>query len=279
MREFPKGGIIGRAVSFGKALADMQVPVYASHACYFLVLALFPMLVLLLSLIRYTGLEVESLTQLLSGVIPEILLPAARKLIISTYRSTTGTVVSVSALTALWSASRGIYGLITGLNAIYGVTENRGYFYTRGVSILYTFLFLLVLVLTLVLHVFGGALLQMLSVEESPFFQFLSEALDLRFILLLAVQTLLFTAVFTVLPNRRNKVGDSLPGALFAAIGWQVFTDLYSMYVAYFSGYSNIFGSVYAVALSMLWLYCCVSIVFYGGGLNQYLFQSRMQRK
>ena len=279
MREFPKGGIIGRTLSFGRALADMQVPVYASHACYFLVLALFPMLVLLLSLVRYTGLEVESLIQLLRGVIPEILLPAARKLIISTYRSTTGTVVSVSALTALWSASRGIYGLITGLNAIYGVTENRGYFYTRGVSLLYTFLFLLVLVLTLVLHVFGGTMLQMLSVAESPFFQFLSEALDLRFFLLLAVQTLLFTAVFTVLPNRRNKVADSLPGALLAAIGWQVFTDLYSMYVAHFSGYSNIFGSVYAVALSMLWLYCCVSIVFYGGGLNQYLFQCRMQRK
>lgn len=279
MREFPKGGMIGKAIAFGKTLAAMQVPVYASHACYFLVLALFPMLVLLLSLIRYTGLEVELLTQLLSGVIPEILMPAARKLIISTYRSTTGTVVSVSALTALWSASRGIYGLITGLNAIYGVTENRGYFFTRGVSILYTFLFLLVLVLTLVLHVFGGALLQMLPVADSPFFQFLSEALDLRFFLLLAMQTLLFTAVFTVLPNRRNKVSDSLPGALLAAIGWQVFTDLYSMYVVHFSGYSNIFGSVYAVALSMLWIYCCVSIVFYGGGLNQYLLHARGQRQ
>lgn len=277
MREFPKGGMIGKAIAFGKTLSSMQVPVYASHACYFLVLALFPMLVLLLSLIRYTGLEVELLTQLLSGVIPEILMPAARKLIISTYRSTTGTVISVSALTALWSASRGIYGLITGLNAIYGVTENRGYFFTRGVSILYTFLFLLVLVLTLVLHVFGGALLRMLPVAESPFFLFLSEALDLRFFLLLAVQTLLFTAVFTVLPNRRNRVSDSLPGALLAAIGWQVFTDLYSMYVTHFSGYSNIFGSVYAVALSMLWIYCCVSIVFYGGGLNQYLLQARGQ--
>ena len=38
-----------------------------------------------------------------------------------------------------------------------------------------------------------------------------------------------------------------------------------------FSGYANIFGSVYAVALSMLWLYFCISIVFYGDALNHYL--------
>ena len=279
MWELPKDGLPGKCVHLVRYLVDKRISLHASSACYFLALSVFPMLVLLLSLIRYAGLEVENLTQLLSGVIPEILMPAARKLIISTYRSTTGTVVSVSALTALWSASRGIYGLITGLNAIYGVTEDRGYFFTRGVSILYTFLFLLVLVLTLVLHVFGGALLQMLPVADSPFLLFLSEALDLRFFLLLAMQTLLFTAVFTVLPNRRNRVSDSLPGALLAAIGWQVFTDLYSMYVAHFSGYSNIFGSVYAVALSMLWIYCCVSIVFYGGGLNQYLLHARGQRQ
>lgn len=274
MREYPKGGIIGKAVALLRWLADLRIPVYASHACYFIILALFPMLVLLLSLIRYTGLGVETLTRVLDGVIPSVLMPAAQKLIVSTYRSTTGAVVSVSALTALWSASRGIHGLMTGLNSIYGVSEDRGYFYTRGVSLLYTFLFLLVLLLTLVLHVFGTTLLQMFPVD-SNLLRFLSEVVDLRFFLLLGVQTVLFTAVFTVLPNRRNKLMDSLPGALFASIGWLVFSDLYSIYVEYFSGYSNIYGSVYAVALSMLWLYCCVSIVFYGGALNQLLSQKQ----
>lgn len=274
MREYPKGGIIGKTVHLLQWLANLRIPVYASHACYFIVLALFPMLVLLLSLIRYTGLEVENLTRILDGVIPDVLMPAAQKLIISTYQSTTGTVVSISALTALWSASRGIHGLLTGLNSIYGVSEDRGYLYTRGVSLLYTFLFLLVLLLTLVLHVFGSTLLQLLPTDDSVL-RFLAEVVDLRFFLLLGVQTVLFTAVFTVLPNRRNKLMDSLPGALLASIGWLVFSDLYSIYVEHFSGYSNIYGSVYAVALSMLWLYCCVSIVFYGGALNQLLMQNR----
>jgi membrane protein len=41
------------------------------------------------------------------------------------------------------------------------------------------------------------------------------------------------------------------------------------------SGYTNIYGSVYAVALSMLWLYFCLSIMFYGGALNQLLIEKR----
>ena len=93
----------------------------------------------------------------------------------------------------------------------------------------------------------------------------------MRFFLLLAAQTALFTTLYMVLPNRRNRFFDSLPGAMFASAGWLIFSDLYSLYVEHFSGYANIYGSVYAVALSMLWLYFCISIVFYGGVLNQYL--------
>ena len=98
---------------------------------------------------------------------------------------------------------------------------------------------------------------------------------DVRFFLLLGIQTLLFTAMFVVLPNKRNKPMDSLPGALLASFGWLVFSDLYSIYVEHFAGLSNIYGSVYAVALSMLWLYCCVSIIFYGGAFNHWLTERR----
>ena len=264
-----------KATGFIKALAQMRIGLHAAYACFFIVLSVFPLLVLLLSLVRYTGLQVTTLTEMLQGVIPQALMGAAERLIVNTYRSTTGALVSVSALTALWSASKGIHGLLAGLNAIYGAEEDRGYFYTRSVSVLYTFAFLLVLLLTLVLHVFGTTLLQVLPVEDVPLLPLLSEIVDLRFFLLLGVQTALFAAVFMVLTNRRNKFMDSLPGALLASIGWLTFSHMYSIYVEHFSNYANIYGSVYAVALSMLWLYCCVSIVFYGGALNCWLMKNK----
>ncbi len=252
-------------------LSGKHIGIYAAGAGYFIVLSVFPLLVLILALLRYTGLQVETLTDLVSGFLPEALIPSAKRLIVSTYRNTSGAVISLSALTGLWSASRGVYGLLTGLNAIYGVKENRGYIYTRGISVFYTFLFLLMLLATLILNVFGTTLLQWLPFENLTLLQFLWEIVDWRFVLMLLLQTGLFTAMFMALPNRKTTFRQSLPGALLSSVGWLVFSDLYSIYVENFSGYANIFGSVYAVALSMLWLYFCISIVFYGGALNQYL--------
>ena len=118
--------------------------------------------------------------------------------------------------------------------------------------------FLLVLLLTLGLHVFGERFLGDRAVELLP-------------LLLLLVQTLLFAAMFRGLPDREGSFCEGLPGALLGALGWLIFTDLYSVYIRRFARLTNVYGSVYAVALSMLWLYCCVSIVFYGALLNRLL--------
>lgn len=257
-----------------KELADFafrqQVGAHAAHASFFMVLAVFPSLILVLSLLRYTGLEVEALTEIIEGIVPDALMPTIKRVIVNAYNNSTGAVVSVSVITALWSSSLGIYGLIAGLNSIYHTEENRGYWLTRGLSILYTFLFLIVLQLTLFFHVFGQSLLAALP-QEGVFWNFLYNVIDLRFFVLFVLQTLLFALMFMFLPNKRNRFMESIPGALLATIGWQVFSNAYSIYVEKFATYTNIYGSVYALALSMLWLYCCVSILFYGGVLNYWL--------
>lgn len=262
MQEYPRGGMIGKTVHAIRAVQALQVPLHAANACYFIVLAVFPALLLLLSLLRYTPLEVERLAEMLYGILPEALAVGAEELILLTFDNTTGMVVGISAVTALWSASRGIYGVLTGLNAIYGVSESRGYLHTRLLSVLYMFAFLVMLLLTLGIHVFSYDLTAFLFPEW---------VVPLRMGVLLTLQTLFFAALFAVLPGGKNGLWESLPGALLAAFGWQIFSDLYSVYIEHFARLSNIYGSVYAVALSMLWLYCCMSIVFYGGALNALL--------
>ncbi len=271
MKELPKGGLLGKVWNYWLQIRQLRIPIHAANTSYFLILSVFPALVLILGILSYTTLDVHNLLGLLEGFLPEALLPEAEFLIINTYENTNKTVVSISAVTALWSASRGIYGLLTGLNAIYRVPENRGYLQVRLLSVCYTFGFLLVLLLTLVLHVFGTGLVKFLSESSMPFLRFLTGIVDLRFFLLVFLQTALFAAMFMALPNRKNSLGDSLPGAFFASIGWLVFSHLFSIYVEHFPAYGHIYGSVYAVALIMLWLYFCISIVFYGGVLNRLL--------
>ncbi len=275
MKEFFQKGRIGKLMHSVKAISELNIPVYAANAGYFIILAIFPLLILLMSLLRHTGLEVEVLLEILDRVIPRALMDKAEGLIHSIYVNSNGTVVGLSAVTALWSASRGVHGLRVGLNAIYGVEENRGYLFSRGISVIYTFAVLVVLLLTLTLHVFGNLLLQWLRIMESPMMTFLAGIVDFRFFLLLGIQTLIFTLMYVAVPSRRNRFLDSVPGALLASIGWLVFSDVFSIYVENFSNYANVYGSVYAVALSMLWLYCCLSIVFYGGALNRYLFREK----
>lgn len=243
MREFPKGGLIGKSVHLWRRISVLRVNLYAANASFFMVLAVFPGLLLLLGLLRYTPLEVERLGELLAGFLPEALAEGAEELILLTYDNTSGLTLGLSAVTTLWSASRGIYGMITGLNAVYQVDENRSWFHVRLLSVVYTFAFLLVLLLTLIFHAFGMGLL--------------------------VLQTMIFTAMYMVLPSGQNRFLDALPGALLASSGWLVFSDLYSIYVTNFAHLSNVYGSVYAVALSMLWLYFCMDIVFYGGVLNR----------
>ena len=278
MHRFPKGGIIGKTVHLGRAVADLKIPLYAANASFFIVMAVFPALLLLLGLLRYTPLEVERLGEMLQGLLPEVLLEPAEELILLTYDKTSASAVGLSALTTLWSASRGIYGLLTGLNAVYGVCERRGYIRTRCISLVYTFGFLVVLLLTLGLHVFGTGLAALMKRTSGPFLRFLLGLIDVRFFLLLALQTAVFAAMFMVLPNRKSGFRNALPGALLASGGWLVFSDLYSVYVERFARLTNVYGSVYAVALSMLWLYCCVSILFYGGALNSFLIKNIEKR-
>lgn len=253
-------------------ITSMRIPVYAAYACYFLALAVFPALLLILASLRYTPLSAVDLIALLENILPKALMPAAESLIVSTYYNSSSAVVSVSALTALWSASRGIHGLLTGLNNIYGVQEDRGYFYTRIISVAYMFVFLLVLLLTLVIQVFGQTLSDRIWSVQHPLVQLLVQVIDWRSVWLLIVQVLVFAAIYMVLPNRRNRFFASLPGAVVAAFGWQAFSNVFSWYVDEVLGnYTNIYGSIYTVALGLLWIYCCMSILLFGGVLNRLL--------
>lgn len=254
-----------------QTLKEMHISTHAAHACFFLILSIFPTLVLIFGLLRYTALQPEDLLDLVSGLLPGALLPHAWNLIRSAYENTSKLVVSVSALTALWSAGRGVYALQAGLNAVYGIHEDRNWLQKRLLCMAYTFLFILVLLLTLVLHVFGNTVALLL--RQRMLLHLWTDLAGIRFLLLVLVQTLLFCALFMYLPDKRFSFRSGFPGALFSCFGWMSVSTAFSLYVEYFPRYANIFGSVYAVALAGFWLYICISIVFYGAVLNRILWK------
>ena len=273
MQLFSSGGPAGKTIRLYREVRALHISTYAGYASFFIILAVFPTLVLTLGLLRYTPLSAQNLMDLMGGFLPGALWGYAWDLLKGAYANTTRTVLSVSALAALWSAGKGIYGLMKGLNAIYGVTIHRSWLRTRLLCAVYMVAVLLVLLLTLVLHVFGNTLIRFLLHRGGGLSRLATELLGLRYFLLVSVQTLLFAAVFMYLPARNNRFLESLPGALFGSFGWMTVSGLFSRYVEESAGYASIFGPVYVVALSMLWLYFCVNALFYGAVMNRYLMK------
>lgn len=272
MGELPKGGLIGKA----RALAKLRVSLYAANAGFFLLLSLFPGLLLVLELLRATPLAVEDLLALVENLLPLALVDAARELVIGAWQNAGYSALGISALAAVWSASRGMQGLVQGLNAVYGREESRGYLRSRLVSLGYTFAFFPVLVITLVLHGLGSGIIGVLTMVDDPVVIFLVDHINLRLFLLLLLQGGVFALMYLVLPEGSGRLRECLPGALLAAAGWQVLSELYTVYAARVASYAHVYGPVYAVALGMLWLYLCMSILLYGGALNRYLVEKNI---
>lgn len=265
-------------VRFIRRIALFRVPLYAANASFYLVLSVFPAILFVLALLPHTGLTEAHLLSALHGVIPSVFEPALEWVIRDLGSNSSLTLIPVSAIMAIWSSSRGVYCIKTGLNAIYGERESRGYVYTRLVSVLYTVLLLAALLLTLVLHVFGSQLTAWIAGKHVPILRLLSRVLRFRGLVLFALLTLLFWAILCVFPNRRIPLLRALPGAAGASLGWLVFSSLFSVYVQHFGSYSVFYGSLAGIAMAMLWLYVCMSILFYGGVLNCLLFERRSQQ-
>lgn len=271
MHPFFQKGPAGRTVRLFRDIRDLHISTYAGYASFFIILSVFPTLVLTLGLLRYTPLSLQNLMDMAEGFLPSALYGYVWDILAGAYANTTRTVLSVSALAALWSAGKGIYGLMKGLNAIYEVAGQVGWLRTRLLCAVYMVALLMMLLLTLVLQVFGNTLIRFLIHRGGSLSRLATELLGLRYFLLVSVQTLLFTAVFMYLPSRNNRFLESLPGGLFGSFGWMTVSGLFSRYVERSNGYASIFGPVYALALAMLWLYFCVNALFYGGVLNRWL--------
>ena len=251
-------------------LRPMAIPLHSAYTAFFLILSLFPALTILLNWLSYAQISLPALLDFLDGYLPGPLLSTAEDLIRSSHRHRSGAILSLSVPATLWSASRGMFGILSGLGAVYGRQTEGGYWRRRSISVLYTALFLVVLVLTLVLHIFGTSLLDFLSMTTDPVVLVVMRLVDLRFVLLLLLQTALFTAMYALLSGRRRRARDCFSGAVIASLGWMIFSRIFSVYMTYFTNYSNIFGSIYALVLGMLWLYFCICILFYGSAWNRY---------
>ena len=256
------------------SILDDKISVYAAQVSFFVIISAIPVIMLLIPLIQFlVPFSQNTITSTILAVLPSS--PEMQNFVTSilndVYTNSAGTIVSVSALTTLWSASKGIYSLQQGLNNIAAAKETRNIVVQRLLSIVYTLGFIFVLIFTLGVLLFGNRL-QLLLESHFPDLAYFSEIIILfRTGLSIALFMLFFVLIYTILPNQKLSFWKQIPGAAFTTAGWMIFSYVYSLYIDYIANFSYIYGSLTAIILLMLWLYICMNIVFIGAELNKML--------
>ncbi len=253
---------------YARQFGSYHISTYAASASFFIITAIFPFFMLLLSIISYTSFDPQALLDMISPMLPASFLPLLSSL---SEGMLTGSVtaLSVSLVATLWSASKSMLGLLNGLNAIADVNDTRNFIFKRIACIGYMLVLIMGLILNLGLRVFGQHILSILQRYLPRLARIFSSVMNFRGLTLFLVMALVFALIYTFFPNKKMRFYMQVPGALFTSLAWMGFSALFSIYVNNFSSFSTLYGGLGALILVMLWLYFCMSIVFIGAVINR----------
>lgn len=267
--------LLGRG--FLRKLKEDHINAYAAQTAYFLILSFIPVIMMLLTLIKYTPVTKADLLSTAVDMLPSSIDPLIISIIDEVYNKSKA-VISISAITAAWSAGKGVMSIIQALNTINDVEERNGYIIIRLRAAFYMVLFVVAVVLSLIIVVFGNKILMIIETQYPFVSRLTSMFSEVKNFAVLFVLTLLFWIMFKFIPRKKVKKTKQLPGAMLAAFLWTVFSYGFSIYIDISSGFANMYGSLTTIILVMLWLYGCMYIMLVGAEINSY-FQDMFHKK
>ena len=171
---------------------------------------------------------------------------------------------------ALWSAGRGMFSVARGLNRVNGRGRRHWYVFNRLICCGYTILFIAVCLMSMGLLVFGRTLQNFIQSHFPLIAPFTGYVIQLRQLWGAAILLIFFLGIYCLVPDQKESVKVALPGAVFSTTGWMLFSLAFSLYFNFTGGknYSYMYGSLAAIALSFLWFYICICILFMGAEIN-----------
>ncbi|MBE5921812.1 MAG: YihY/virulence factor BrkB family protein [Lachnospiraceae bacterium] len=260
---------IVKIIAFMQRMREDNVGVYAAQSSFFLILSMFPIIMLILTIIANTSLTMDSVLGL-QEYLPTDIAPLYKSVVTELYASANGAIISITAVTAVWSASKGVLSVIRGLNSVYHIEESRNYFVLRFIAMFYTVIIVVSIIFSLIVLVFGNSILVLLSQYVPIIYNVISHIFRSRTLISFIILTLLFVFAYQMVRVKDMKFLSYLPGAIFSSLGWILFSYFFSLYIKYSSSFSYMYGSLTAVVVMMLWFYINMYIVFIGAEINVY---------
>lgn len=260
--------------SFIQTFTEDNISVYGAYASFYVIISLVPVLMIGLMIIgRFVTFTSEDFVNFMGNNLPRSVIVFVAYLIDEILANDSFSLFSASAVTLLWTASRGVVAVAKGLDKVYRTAEKSSFIKTNIYGLFYTVIFFAAIFSSLLVMVFGNTIGNFIGQIFPLAIDVVNTVLSATPVVSLLLLTLLFCCMYTFLPNRKLKFKKQIPGAIFASSGWMIFSLLFSLYFDNFSDRSYLYGSLTAIVLLMLWIYCCMIFIFLGGELNRFLMQ------
>lgn len=245
----------------------------SAQLSYYFLLALFPALLFLTSLLGSLAGADSQLRQGLFNYLAAVLPGDASKLIAKTVTDVTqssgGGKLSFGILATLWAASNGMGAISDSLNAAYDLKETRPWWKVRLTAVGLTLALTLLIVTSLVLVLYGGDIAEAVSMKVGLGQTFEMAWKILQWPVALIFVLIAFALIYYFAPDAHDQDWKWVtPGAIVGVLLWLLISFAFKAYLSYFNSYSATYGSLGAVIILMLWFYFTGTAILVGGEIN-----------
>jgi membrane protein len=247
---------------------------WAAALTYYGLLALFPALIALVSILGLFG-NPATTTKAITDIVTKLGPSSAAQTFagpiksITSNKSAAGVLFFVGLGTALWSASGYVGAFMRAANVIYETPEGRPFWKLRPLQLLVTLVMILLLAFVALALVLTGPIVNAVAGPIGLGSTAVSIWNIAKWPALVAVVILMFAVLFYAAPNvRLPRFQWVSPGAILALVVWIVASVAFAFYVANFASYDKTYGTLGGLVVLLVWLWITNIALLLGMELN-----------
>ncbi len=255
---------------------DHRVARDSAALTYYLLFAIFPLLIFLSNLVGFFAVDIEGFLRQLGTIIPAEVLDLLIQYLRYVSRVSSRTLMTFSLIFSVWFPMRAANALLLSVRKAYGMGRPTQFLRHQAKVFLYTICLILTIFLSLVLVTVGHSVLDFCAghfdfgtILTDRFIELWS---SLRFVFLSCIVFLALAALYGLAQETRS-VHYIWPGVLFSLAAWLALSLFFSIYVENAANYSVIYGSIGAIIVLLLWLYLSATMMIMGAEFNSVLME------
>lgn len=247
---------------------EHSVSAYSAQMAFFLMLSIFPFFIFLFTILGRFSIDSGIFVQFLESFFPKEVQNIILSFINDYVLVRDNSIISVSIIGTILSASKGIRGLMVSLNMAYNIHESRKFIVVKLLDMIYTVLIVFGIVILLALPNIGIEMYDFINRYISIKWELFELYSQIKTIILPLTLIILMSLIYMYVPNIKLKFKDVIWGTFFSIIGWSFMSYFFTMFINNFSNYKVIYGSLATVIILMFWLYFSSMILIVGGEIN-----------